>query len=190
MMSDEKKRALVIGGRGLVGSSLVAKLESQVGTCWEKFIWTSRARGTSEDEYHLDLLRPDAEWLLRRACPHVTFIVAAVTGVVRCEEDPQTWRVNADAPIQIAFQAAVENSYTIFVSSDAVIRAPRTAYAMQKARAEAFILGLGGCVVRPSRITSDVVGGFTNYLAQVGLDFCESPHRYAGRIFNYPEDQR
>lgn len=182
---DAPSCAIVIGGRGLVGSALVSKLNSSSN--WELH-YSQRGVAVDERSFKLDLAT-----LHDRAIESVTarivrgrttvFLVAACTGVVRCEAEPETWAVNFDAPVQLALAAAAAGGRPIFISSDAVSRAPHTAYARQKAMTELGVLGCGGIVVRPSRITQDGAPAFASYLRRVAEVAEQTGVR--SRIFKY-----
>lgn len=109
------------------------------------------------------------------------FVIAAVTGIAQCERDPDTWRINADAPGTIARLGATHHARTIFVSSDAVEIAPHTVYAMQKAHAETQVLAAGGAVLRPSRIPADRYDEVADDLIQIA----EHWSAYQGRIVRW-----
>lgn len=79
----------------------------------------------------------------------VVYLVAAITGIMRCETDPDAWRVNAEAPAFLARQARARGWHVVFISSGTVERASHTASARQKSYADLAVLMLGGCVVRP-----------------------------------------
>lgn len=148
---------IVIGGDGKLGSALCEFLRAT----GQKVLYTSRR--TYETELgapgwvYLDMLYPllprehlETSW---HGVP-IMFIVAAVTGIAQCESDPDTWRVNADAPVLLTGQARPLGWHVVFVSSSAVETAPHTAYAMQKAHAELGVLAMGGTVFRPARIAT------------------------------------
>lgn len=144
-------QALIVGGDSKLGLALAR--EFAWISVW--LDWTTRRSPVVPPAIELDLrnpLLPPVEKSIASGS-RVLFIVAAITGVVQCETDPDAWRVNADAPILLTRQAHPRAWTVVFVSSDAVERAPHTAYAMQKAHAEAGVLALGGIVVRPARMS-------------------------------------
>ncbi len=157
----------IIGGKGLVGSCLVEKAK--------KAFYSVNATHRSKEIKPYDGVfwhGMDLELLsdLRiPSKPQVLFLVAAMAKVVDCEAYPQTsWRVNADAPAQLSLMAAAEGVKVIFISSDAVERAPGLNYSRQKAYAEQIVLStFGGCVVRPARITPDRVSDFCDMLIEL-----------------------
>lgn len=139
---------LVIGGDSRLGKALIDEAARRL----IKVSWTSR-RPEYASVYHLDMRCPGdlspAAW---KDASHVV-IVAAITGIVRCERDPAAWLVNADAPASIARQVVAMTRSCWFVSSDAVEVAPHTAYAKQKFYAELAVLSAGGSIFRPSAIS-------------------------------------
>jgi len=165
-------KALVIGGDGMLGSALVADLKNK----GHDVSATSRLHKDASN--YLDLYQPR-----HYDFPHgvnVVYLVAAITKVVDCEADPQkTWQVNADAPVELC-RAAMEgwsdqtgayfSPHVIFISSDAVERAPNLNYSKQKAYAEQYVLARGGAVVRPSRIPQFKVHELATFLINLGLD--------------------
>ena len=166
-------RTLVVGGDGMIGHALVEGLRRRE----HEVLYTSRRDPEGRvGAVYLDLLDPQLpEVFMDGADPltqPVMYLVAAVTGIMRCETDSETWRVNADAPAALARQAARTRGWsTVFVSSDAVERAPQLKYALQKAYAETAVLGYGGCVVRPGRVAPERVDDLVTTLVGVGEDF-------------------
>lgn len=167
---------LIVGGRGLLGSELFG--------FYKKFYTRHKiartVRGACEDgDYLMDLsverlVLPnpfsggEEDW-------EAMFLVAAVTGIMACETDAAaSWRVNADAPVELARQASLRGIFTVFVSSDAVSRSPRLNYSMQKSYVESFVLATGGAVMRPSRIPREGFGGL------VGKLHCIAQRKHAG----------
>lgn len=146
-------KAIIIGGDGKLGQTLAIRLN--------KAIVTSRRPNAV---YPLDLLNPRFPKQIDGGTIYTVFHVAAVTSIIQCERDPDTWRVNADAPASLARQAQVLKYPFIFVSSDAVECAPHLAYAKQKAYAELAVLNCEGCVVRPGRIGPEQYGDVADLL--------------------------
>lgn len=162
-------RALVVGGDGMVGHHL----KSQLFASDVAVIATTRRRPSSHHGY-LDLtsstLDSDFVKLTREFKPTVVFIVAAITKVVDCDADAaMAWKVNADAPAQIAMVSRmVFNAHPVFVSSDAVVRAPHMVYSMAKAYAELAVRSYQGVIVRCPRIPPDKCGKLCNFLIEMG----------------------
>lgn len=151
---------LVIGGRGLIGSALVAELAAG----GYRYAWSGREGRRAPVTYDLATDAPE-----RLPAAEIVYLVAAVPSFVACEAQPrETWRVNADAPVALARR--YRGSFTVFVSSDAVEFCGGTEYGRQKAYAEAQILPRDDCaVVRPSRIGVTRAAEFANFLVGVGL---------------------
>lgn len=166
-------KALVVGARGLVGTALMKQLNessvsSPVGT-------VRRPDSATVGNYLvLDLAKPETfAGVLRAFNYEVMYLVAAVTKVVDCEAEPQkTWRVNADAPVDLALRAfnRAVPARVVFISSDAVERAPNLNYSRQKAYVESVVLARGGVVVRPSRIVSEKLDSLIGLLLTLGRD--------------------
>jgi hypothetical protein len=94
----------------------------------------------------------------------VVYLVAAVPKFAECEKNPDTWRVNVDAPIALA--RLFPSAFKVFVSSDAVEFAGNTAYARQKAHVEGYMQSIDAAIVRPNRISD--APKFAEYLIEVG----------------------
>lgn len=156
---------LVVGGRGLIGSALVALL---VGEGRDVRYTTRSLHLVNMDPraLYLDLLEPAAELpALPHRCPAV-YLIAGASGVFSCERNPDTWRANADAPRALAYQARARGWPVVYLSTGAVELAPHTAYAMQRAAVEAVVLATGGAVVRPrGRVTERTVVDFARFVA-------------------------
>lgn len=161
-------RVLIVGGNSKLGEELYRVLVD-TGDIVSR---TTRRRHRPDGDHHasgwlfLDLLEPT----LPRVPVDVVYLVAAVTRVVDCESDPTSWRVNADAPVVLALQTRDYgvHPHIIFVSSDAVERAPHMAYSRQKAHAEGVVLSIGGGVVRPGRISDAGRPALAELLADLG----------------------
>ncbi len=94
------------------------------------------------------------------------YIVAAITKPLVCERMPESYRVNVDAPREIARMSLPAN--IVFLSSDAVENAIHTAYGMQKAHAEMRLQSVcAPVIVRISKVTPERLGDLCNFL--VGL---------------------
>lgn len=181
--------ALIIGGDSRLGSALQVRLEAS--TAWRQVITTSRRAASSRGDncLYMDLADPSTIVLssvaFAAAGEVAVFVVAAVPGFGPCERGGDTWRINADAPGEIARQTAAwgwQGWRTIFVSSDAVEVAPHTAYALQKAYAELAVLAAGGCVVRPARIATPEAYGEVAAL----LERCARDRGFRG-VARWPE---
>lgn len=107
---------------------------------------------------------------------HVVYIVAAITGIMRCEVDEEAWSTNADGPVALTLQAKQRGWPVVFVSSEAVERAPQLAYAQQKAYVETVVLTTGGCVVRPNRITAERLDDLVALMIETGAALAGGQH--------------
>ena len=173
-------KILVVGGDSTVGARLV---ETLCDTHEHVIYNTTRKAVQHRYQLHFDLLNPilpnDTEFGL-------IYLVAAITGIMGCEVNPESWRVNADGPAQLALQAVhgspfgTRPPHVVFISSDAVELAPGLAYSMQKAYAESVILPLGGTVVRPARIFPEKLDNLVELLIDVGINRKSGLHRWEG----------
>jgi dTDP-4-dehydrorhamnose reductase len=165
--------ALVIGGDGFVGSALVALLRER--RC-DVAATTRRPRAPG---IFLAMALPV------QAIPaaEAVFIVAAVNTFQACEGNPQAYRVNVDAPVEIARLAIAQGGFPVFVSSDAVEWCGASAYARQKALAELGVRMVGGAVVRPSRVEPHRVGNLCELLLDVATRRLPGVHHWkSGRV--------
>lgn len=143
-------RALVVGGDGSIGRALRARLRGQ-----HEVIWTTRRDLRDAEVFEgeecgrCDLRDMELPHVEKAPGMNVVYLVAAITGAIRCERDPDAWLVNAEAPVALATQAKARGWHVVFLTSGAPEVAPHTALAMQKSYAGLAVLLLGGCVVRP-----------------------------------------
>lgn len=156
--------ALVIGGDGLVGSAL-SQREGMIAT-------TRRPNDVRRPFLDLSEVKHLGSMFFENLVGPVdtVFLVAAITKVVLCEADPEVaWQINADAPVEIALQAKKLGKHVVFLSSDAVAKAPNLVYSRTKAHVESFILASGaGTVVRCERIDPAKVKNLVDLLVGVG----------------------
>ena len=157
---------MVIGGRGLIGSAVVRA----VATLGHDYCYTTRDLHSVNTDGHaryLDLRGPHArlpDYSFGDARPTV-FLIAGLPGVIACERNPDSWRVNADSPRVLACHACSRGWAVVFLSTGAVEIAPHTAYAHQKAAVEGVVLALGGAVVRPrGKIDQDSAPAFAEFI--------------------------
>lgn len=165
---------LVIGGNGLIGSAVRAELGRR-GI--EHRCTTRRSRDPFDDplDLRLDLLHLEEAQLPEAS--HV-YLIAAITGFAVCEGNPEAWRANVDAPIAIA-RTYRDRTYRgrhfhgspvgiVFVSSDAV-EWSSSAYARQKAQAEAYMQSVDVAIVRPARVLPATAADFAGFLVDIAL---------------------
>ena len=164
-------RALVIGGDGNLGQALCCELAAQG-------LMFTRTTRREIDHFHPSIVHCDLRdfdpsaglWAVATPARRVIYIMAAITGIMRAETDPDAWRVNAEAPLLIAQKARAVGHHVVFISSGTVERAPHTALARQKSYADQAVLMLGGCVVRPlPYVEPDKYVELARLLIQVGL---------------------
>jgi nucleoside-diphosphate-sugar epimerase len=160
-------KAIVIGGDGFIGSRLAAMLAEH----GHEVTRTSR-RTDDEGAIYLDMLDPG----YLPECD-VAFICAAVTRFIDCEQQPESYRVNVDAPVAIADALEARRSLVVYLSSEAVEKALHTAYGLQKALTEAALAGIGNAIVaRLGKTTEENVGGVCEAL--INLAAAGKPGRY------------
>ncbi len=156
-------KALVIGGTGFIGSALVCALR-------ERDIdveYTTRQT--------LDLLKP-IESL--PSCD-IVYICAAMSRFIECEDNPLAYRVNVDAPREIA--ELVHPAQVIYLSSEAVERALHTNYGLHKALAEVSLRTVcRPIIVRLSKVSEERLDDCLDFL--VGLASIGIP----GKIYHWP----
>jgi len=168
-------QALVIGGDGNLGRVLCRELAAR----GLMFVRTTRRK---TDLFHPSIVYCDLRdlrdfdpgagmWVNGAITFRVIYIMAAITGIMRAETDPDAWHVNAEAPLLIAQRARLGGHHVVFISSGTVERAQHTALARQKAYADQAVLILGGCVVRPLPfVEPDKYVELARLLIQVGLE--------------------
>ncbi len=158
--------ALVVGGDGAIGRSLVARLR-RIGT---PVVATTRKRdGVSNghvEHVFLDLRHDPSRWVVPSDVS-VAYLSAAATSLQACRADPQgTATVNVTHAFALAETLARQGARVIFLSTSAVFdgttpfqkadapTCPLTEYGRQKTRAEELILGLGpsATVVRLTKV--------------------------------------
>ncbi len=143
-------RALVIGGNSYIGKRLVVELRK----------YFSEVVATYHEDYDLlDLpsAQPDIQ---------VVFICAAMTRFIECEDDRRAYRVNVDAPINIA--RAYPEAKIVYLSSEAVERALHTNYGMHKALAEMGLRTVcDPVIVRLSKVDPHDLDECCAYLVEV-----------------------
>jgi dTDP-4-dehydrorhamnose reductase len=155
---------LVVGGDGLIGGRLAEALTA----AGHDVASTSRRAGAS---WPLDLEVDPETWQLPEA--DAVVICAAIARLAQCEDDPDgAARINVGAPAALARHYGSAGCQVLFLSSDKVfdglkagmprdaVRAPRTRYGVQKARAEEAVLSAGArCgVLRLTKVLAPEIG--------------------------------
>lgn len=162
--------ALVIGGDGMIGSALVAELRRRSVAVIE----TTRRHTSGCNRLHLDMAQAIPEM---PSAEHI-FLVAAMPKVFDCQGSALAWRVNADAPIEIAQQAHARNMHITFISSDSIHRFGSCDYARAKLHVEAVLQAMRATIVRPSVVSRDRAAECAAFIADVGLKALGGVHRW------------
>lgn len=168
-------KCLIIGGDSVLGQSLAVAVRSRGIS-----VAVTTRRGEGADRHYLDL--ETLEGLEALPSAEFVVIVAAETKLAVCAEEPErTWRINVDAPKQIAHWAAEARARCLFFSSTAVhdMRlitpaeddpvSPDTAYGFQKLAAEkaVFEAETEVAALRPSKIIDANFPLFEGWLRDV-----------------------
>ncbi len=155
-------RVLVVGGTGFIGGALVSAL---------------RGAGIEVDyttRQTVDLLKP----IHILPIFDVVYICAAMTKFIDCEDDSRAYRINVDAPREIA--ELLSPAKIIYLSSEAVERGIHTAYGMHKALAELNLRTVCEPVIaRLSKVTEESLDDCCDFL--VGLGVSGEP----GRVYRW-----
>lgn len=145
-------KALVIGSSGKIGAALLKALK-ETG---------HEAIGIPRQE--LDLLAIPDGLGAKYLGPDVVYLCAAKSRFIDCEADPDTYRINVDAQIDLARQFGYAK--IVYLSSEAVERALHTNYGMQKALAEMGLRAVCEPVIaRLSKVDPDALPAACAWLA-------------------------
>jgi dTDP-4-dehydrorhamnose reductase len=161
-------KALIVGGDGFIGSALVRHLTKDGNTV------LATTRRNRESPLFLDMLEKIGEL----PPVDVVFLVAAVQTFQGCEGNPEAYRVNVDATVEIARRTWCLGAFPVFISSDCVEWGGATAYARHKSLVEMVIHSLGGAIVRPSRVWNARVFELCQLLEDVGREKLAGVHRW------------
>jgi nucleoside-diphosphate-sugar epimerase len=146
-------RELIIGGDGFIGTALRRSLPEAVAT--------TRRR---------DMVGPFLDLLEVRAVPacDVAYLCAGANGAKACEGSQAAFRVNVDAPIEIARLVAAGGGFTVFVSSMSV-EWLSTAYQRHKLAAEGALRAMPAVgIVRAGRVVKTNLDELCETLIHVG----------------------
>ena len=136
-------RTLVVGADSRIGGALLRARGAAIGT-------TRRRETLSSTRLFLDLSQ-DVEHFKIPSDVDSAFLVAATTGIERCETDPTSWTVNVTSACRLSARLLQQGCFVTFLSTNAVFGgdrswpdeddpvAPTAAYARQKAEAEQAI---------------------------------------------------
>lgn len=155
------QRCLVVGGDGLIGSSLVQH--------WRKAgvpVVTTTRRQPSSECVRLDLEEVQDDWLPPEDCG-VAVLCAGVTHQKSCLESPgRTQRINVEQTLKLARALAQSGCFVVFLSTSLVFdglqpfppvdtrQSPRTEYGRQKTQVEQSLAEKrdGWAVVRLTKV--------------------------------------
>ena len=157
--------SLVIGGDGLIGSSLLAHLAVQ----GHDVLATSRREVSGH--LLLDLARPLQPEQLPPAIG-TAYLLAAITSMAACDDDPAgSRRVNVEQALALAAALQHRGAHVVYVSTNLVLAgdrpharpdappAPLNLYAAQKAEVERALLASGAAsVLRITKIAEGLTG--------------------------------
>ena len=137
------REVLVVGGDGLLGRHLAARLERDGLAVWKT---TRRDEALGEKRIHLDL-RQCGDFMPPSAAD-TAVILAAITDIRRCEQEQAGWDVNVGGAVSLAKRCLLQGMFVVFASSLVVFgenrdwpgendpHAAQLAYAKQKSMAE------------------------------------------------------
>jgi dTDP-4-dehydrorhamnose reductase len=156
-----KKRILITGGSGLLGSNLAETARSRFEVYATYFHNRVSIDGVSFIQ--IDLSNKDEMYKIEQLKPEIIIHCAALTNVDYCEINPdEAYRHNVMASKNIAETASEIGAYLIHISTDSVFDGekggyteedkpnPLNVYAMTKLQAEREVLAINPrtCVVR------------------------------------------
>lgn len=157
-------KILVVGGDGLIGSTLVDIFEASRALVWKT---TRRINNKTDRHVYLDLSLEPTEWSLPQVSFSSAIICAAVTSIDRCSMEPKiSEKINVAGTLDLANYLIQKNTFVVFVSSNQVFdgnlpfskstdpASPITEYGRQKLQAEKVLLRSGNkvAVVRFAKI--------------------------------------
>lgn len=162
-MSDQKRKALIIGASGLIGSHLLA---SGRDLGWE--VYGTYNSYPVEGLHHLSLTNKEALLgILKELRPSVVLVPGAITNVDWAEtHEEETFACNVDPIRLIGSWARDEGSLVVFFSTDYVFdgnsgpyaeddqKSPLSVYGRSKAIAEDILIDSGaeGLIIRTTGV--------------------------------------
>lgn len=114
---------------------LIVGIESQIGSALKELLinnsfdvkGTTRKKETNKNTYFLDLEEPDYEVINKKF--NSIIICAAVTNIAKCEENPnECGKINVTNTIKLIDTAVANNSFVVFLSSNAVFDGSKSFY--------------------------------------------------------------
>jgi dTDP-4-dehydrorhamnose reductase len=176
---------LVVGGDGLIGSAIAARLR---GAEAPVIVTTRRPLRAAKDVFHLNLADDPNGWpSLPRAGAAV--ICAAVARLSDCESDPAARSVNVDGTLALAERLAAQGCHVLFLSSDKVYDGtaphrgrdetpcPETEYGRHKAAVERALLERWDtcAVLRLAKVLSPDLPLLRQWVSALRIGKCITP---------------
>lgn len=168
---------LIVGGDGLIGSSLYRFLVSQNVSV---YITTRRNVDLAEHESYLDLTDCRYHAKVLDFPVNCVFLCASVTSIAACEENSLlTRKVNVDGTLSLVNLLNERGVRVVFLSSNTVFdginivdeysdTCPNTEYGKQKADVESILLKMNNvAIVRLSKVMSPTSGIASDFLKKL-----------------------
>lgn len=157
---------LIIGSDGLLGSTLLARLDA-IGT-------TRRSDINGRPTFSLD----DDPAILP-ACS-VAYLCAGTKGFRECEGNEAAFRSDVDGNIRIAKHLLRHGTFVVFISAEGVQWASQYDYCRNRLLVEmALIMHPNAAIIRPGKFTAENVSGLADLCAKVGTERLDGLHRWA-----------
>lgn len=182
-VSADRRRVLVVGASGTLGSALMRRLGA-IEHAYRVTGTTHREASISDAVRLLDLEKDLPGWIIDRSFDLV-LLCAGITTFQGVHSDPaRASRVNVEAQSELARRCVARGAKVLYLSSTAVFsgempspaesgaRGPRTQYGAQKALAEDRLLalnpdakeGAGVCVIRMTKVITCLRDPFKSWL--------------------------
>lgn len=148
--TNNRKRYLIVGVNGAIGSALFARLSALGEAVWGT---TLRHEAVSDSIFYLNLLDPVESWQFPDVQFDVVYLCAGICRMHLCDDDPvQTSKVNIDGMVRLASYLSDHGAFLIYLSTNQVFfgdrpfieegakYAPLNEYGWQKSQAEQLIM--------------------------------------------------
>lgn len=158
---------LVIGRTGFIGSAMLRYLGPNA-------VGTSRRHGEFDMLSFKDVPPGD-----------IVYICAGANGAKACEGNQDSFRVNVDAPAEIARIVTRRGDFVVFISTMSA-EWLSTAYQRQKLAAETILRAMPGVgVVRAGRVLASNIDDLCATMARVGRNHIEGVTRWGNDDIAY-----